>query len=197
MVRVFLETGKDCTSEYVFVQTLLKELGLNQRTKIECVGGKDKLKTVSNIMKDNILEGGKNIVLFDADSESNGGGFEKRRKELLASFKKYSIDAELFLFPNNHDDGCFENLLEHLILKEKNQKLLDCYNDYENCLGDDYIAPNLKGKLYTYISAQKNLSKSQRDKLGSGQWLFDDRNYWNLNDSYLDNLKEFLKSQIQ
>ena len=76
------------------------------------------------------------------------------------------------------------------------EQWLHCYSDYETCLGNHYLTPNLKGKLFTYISAQKTLSNTQRNKLGSGQWLFNDAQYWNLNAPELQPLKDFLCNNI-
>ena len=45
----------------------------------------------------------RNLVVFDADSSTNGGGFGRRKLELLAKMKELNITADLFLFPNNHD----------------------------------------------------------------------------------------------
>ena len=39
--------------------------------------------------------------------------------------------------------------------------------------------PDLKGKLHTYMSAQK-LPGKLRNRFGSGDWLFDNKDYWNL-----------------
>lgn len=96
------------------------------------------------------------------------------------------------MFPNNEEDGDFETLLEHLMQKTKHAKMLDCYADYEECLGNDYVHPNLKGKIFTYISAMK-MSSSKRRKLGNGEWMFDNAEYWSLESDYLKPLKAFLQ----
>ena len=82
--------------------------------------------------------------------------------------------------------------MEHLIQKEKHAQMLDCYADYETCLGNDYVHPNLKGKNFTYISAMK-MSSSKRRKLGNGEWMFDNAEYWSLESDYLKPLKAFLQ----
>ena len=100
------------------------------------------------------------------------------------------------MFPHNHDDGIFENLLEELTLKDIHSKFFDCFNDYELCIGDNYLSPDIKGKLHTYMSAQKDLSNTQRKALGSGQWLFDDSRFWNLDVVELEPLKDFLMTNV-
>lgn len=193
MVRFFVESKHDNTTETVFLKTLLNVLGID-KSKYEFihVDGKDNLKNTDNNFKENTLSGGKNFIIFDSDFESSGAGYEASKKRVYNTFFKDVVIDGLFLFPNNHDDGTLENLLENLIQIEKHKQFIDCYNDYEHCLGDKYISPNLKGKLHTYISAQKGLSNSQRKKLGSGQWLFDNPEYWNLDAEYLMPLKHFL-----
>ena len=164
MVRIYLETGKKTTSEYVFVDTIIKHRGISsEKYEIECVNGKDSLHQLKNKMQETTLEGGINLVIFDADSADNGGGFEKRKSILLQQLEDMKVEASLFLFPDNQNDGDVEVLMETLVLKDKHKRFFSCYNGYEMCLGDEYQAPNLKGKLSTYISAQKGLTKKQRN----------------------------------
>lgn len=194
MIRIFLETRKRETQEYVFIETLLRRLGYTESVKdmLICVNGKDNLRNAVNAFKTNTLNGGVNLIVFDADSPSNGGGFDSRKEELEEEIARLGIEAELFLFPDNRSDGALEDLLLELTQKERWHGFFDCFNDYELCLGDEYVHPNLKGKLYTYISSMKALTSGQRSRLGQGEWLFDDDMYWNLEHEKLRPLKEFL-----
>ena len=197
MIKIFLETGSKTSSEYVFIRTLLSSMGFDkEKDNIERVDGKDNLKNASTKMKDNTIQGGTNLIVFDADTVQNNGGFDKRKAELEQKLKDLDIKAELFLFPNNRDDGDFESLLENLVQKSTHQKFFDCYEDYEKCLGDKYQTPNRKGKLHTYISAQKGITHKQRNLLGQGEWLFDDTRFWNLDAKYLSPLKEFFTNHL-
>lgn len=146
---------------------------------------------------ENTLEGGRNIIIFDADTKNTGGGFDEAKKRILSTFDEEVCIDDLFLYPNNCDDGIFENLLEKLMRCDLHSKFIDCFYDYELCLGEDYVAPDLKGKLHTYMSAQKSLSKKQRNALGSGQWLFENENFWDLNATALDPLKEFISKNVE
>ena len=194
MTRIFVESKHDKTTESVFLRTLIKVLDIDEsRYELMHVNGKDNLINNENHFRENTLSGGRNIIIFDADTQATGCGFAATKDRILNhTFPADVRIDDLFLFPNNHDDGIFENLLEHLTLKDKNKKFFDCFRDYELCLGDDYYTPDLKGKLHTYMSAQKSLSNRKRNGLGSGQWLFDDSQYWNLNSEYLQPLKDFL-----
>lgn len=174
-------------------KTLIENLGYNiSSNKVEFVNGYKNLVNVIPTIKARCAEGGKVIIIFDADSLGNNGGYETRKKEIEEVLGENNAQAELFLFPNNEEDGDFETLLEHLIQKEKHTQMLDCYADYETCLGNDYVHPNLKGKIFTYISAMK-MSSSKRRKLGNGEWMFDNAEYWSLESDYLKPLKEFLQ----
>lgn len=193
MVRIYLETGKNTTSEYVFVDTIIRHLGISpEMYEIKCVSGKDSLHLMENKMKETTLEGGKNLVIFDADSPENGGGFEKRKFDILHQLEGMRVDASLFLFPDNQNDGDVEVLMETLVQKDKHRRFFRCYSSYEMCLGDEYQAPNLKGKLHTYITAQKGLTKKQRNSIGNGQWLFENKDYWDIDRDTLTPLKDFI-----
>ena len=194
MIKIFLETGKKTTQEYVFIKTLLVTK-LNKPSsdyELITVGGWNALPQVVNAFKSNTLENGENLIVFDADFAENGGGYEVRRQALEAEITRLGIYAELFLFPNNHDDGDLETLLETIAQKEKHTRFFDCFGDYENCLGTEYQTPNRKGKLFTYISSMKSLTMAQRHKLGQGEWCFDNDEYWDLDSEELKPLKDFL-----
>ena len=80
----------------------------------------------------------------------------------------------------------------------------DCFEDYERCVSSVkdsngrqfYNVPNLKGKLHTYMSAQR-LNSKQRSRLGSGDWLFDDSRFWNLNIVELQPLKDYFRANLK
>lgn len=195
--RIFIEAKNEKTSESVFISTLLSILGKSPDTfELVHVNGKDNLRNLKVKFIENTLEGGRNLIVFDADSKDTGDGYDSARKRILSTFgDDVTIDG-LFLFPNNQEDGIFEDLLEKLMQKESHKVFIDCFSDYEKCLGDKYVSPDLKGRLYTYMSAQKALTNRQRKALGSGQWLFEDSRFWNLDAEALNPLKMFLNSNV-
>ncbi|MBD5193811.1 MAG: hypothetical protein HDS91_04760 [Bacteroidales bacterium] len=193
MIAILLETGKESTPEYVFISTLLRHLGIpSEKYQIITVGGKNNLPNVTNKMRDIELSGGKNILIFDADTEINGGGFSTRLSEIKDTLASKDVHAEVFLFPNHHDDGDFETMLDRIANRSSHKLFFDCFNDFECCVAPQYIAPNLKGKLHTYVSSQTWLNKRQRDNIGKGEWLFEEEQLWNLNSPELQSLKDFL-----
>lgn len=64
------------------------------------------------------------------------------------------------------------------------------------CGETKYNVPNLKGKLHTYMAAQK-LPQKLCKRFGSGDWLFDNKDYWNLNADALQPLKEFFAMNLK
>lgn len=194
-IKIFLETGKKTTPEFVFIKTLLRSIGKPVDDEdIKCLDGWTNLEKIfaQQVRKPEIE---KILIVFDADFVRNNGGFEYRKKDLETVINR-SSQAELFLFPNNADDGDFETLLAQIVNKEDNERFFDCFSDFEKCLGDSYRHPNLKAKLYSYINLQKKLSSQERDKLGRGEWLFEDKRFWNLDHPSLDTLKEFFLRNI-
>lgn len=198
MTRIFIEAKHDKTSESVFIRTLLKYLGIAPSAyEIYHVDGKDNLANNEVSFRENTLQGGKNIIIFDADSSETGCGFDNTKSRILSTFPDDVVIDGLYLFPHNHDDGIFENLLEELALKDKHSKFFGCFHDYELCLGNEYVSPDIKGKLHTYMSAQKSLTKKQRNSLGSGHWLFDDSRFWDLEAEELQPLKDFIEENVK
>ena len=149
-------------------------------------------------------EGDQVLVLIDADTVAKGYGFAKRKTDIDKEMQAIKVSFPYFIYPNNQDDGEVETLMEAAARRDLHQVFFDCFEDYEKCvLGakDEqgqplYNTPNLKGKLHTYISSQK-LSNKFRRRLGSGDWLFSDPNYWNLNAAALQPLKNFLATYLK
>lgn len=198
MNKIFIESRKPETPEYQFLETYITSVLAiaSSQFSIYCVNGKDNLWNVAPQFQEAEITGGNNLVIFDADTPLNGGGYEKRKHELTERMRALNLHAALFLFPNNHDDGIFENVLEHMMLYDKHHRFLDCFSDYESCLGDQYVHPNLKSKVFSYISSMKDLPNSKRKLLGSGKWQFDNPSYWDMTTDYLDPLKDFLKENL-
>ncbi len=143
----------------------------------------------------------KNVVVVDTDYSENDGGFAHRRNDIAKRAADEGVDFIFFLFPNNSDDGIFENLLDSIARKDRHRLFFDCFADYENCMksqkdGDGkplYQVPNLKGKLHTYINAVP-MEKRLRKMLGRGDWQFENAEYWDLDHTYLTPLKSFLET---
>lgn len=208
MIRIFIESGvsvakskgKKTTNEQDFVEKVIAhyfpKAVVSRVFEVVGVDGWTNIINQSYDFKQNTDEGGTNLVIFDADEDRNEGGFEKRKASLEKLKKQAGIEYELFLWPNNKDNGDFELLLSKVI-NTKHQCLLDCYDDFEaNVRKHDpneekYVTPGRKGKMYTYETLHKGLKEIEKD-IKAGYWQFDNPEYWNLDDDHLKPLVEFL-----
>ena len=138
---------------------------------------------------------GNNLLIFDADKDPI-----TRREEILGWKKKYGIDFELFLFPNDSDPGTVETLLERII-NPSNQCIIDCWHEYENNLRKQIIpwkspttptSPSEKSKIYGYLEALVGESKAEKEKIKDSNRDFAEVNHWDLNASGIQPLREFL-----
>ncbi len=116
--------------------------------KVQNVDGKNNLsKRLLEIEKYD-----KTLIIFDADKN-----YESNKKEILkvVSKTKQTISEEqIFLFPNNQDDGDLETLL----LKIANHKeFINCFESYLDCIKkkEHYkpIKDIRKNMLYAYLEA--------------------------------------------
>jgi len=198
-VCIFIESDKETTNEGHFVRHMATLVYAGNSKEIEIVGtgGYTNLDQFAVQMQRNIDNGIKNLVIFDADFPKEGG-FEKRQAELLNLKEKEKVDFELFLFPNNQDDGTFEHLLEHLATEE-HKGLLECFEGYESCIrgrnNPKYVSPDQKAKMYAYVSTQTDPNDIKMFK--KGDWRFNQTDLWNLDVDYLTPLKDFLSSNLE
>ena len=206
MNKIFIEAKNKNTVESHFLQAII-DLFLPEK-EVEFIY----MNGIGNLFSETILnqislakENNEQVlVLADADTISKGYGYAKRQKEIETGMQQHSIQFSYFLYPNNQDDGDIEILIESAARHDLHSVFFDCFEDYEKCVSGAkdtngnplYNTPNLKGKLHTYISSQQ-LTKKQRDKLGNGNWLFDNPNYWDLDVDALLFFKEFLKQNLK
>ncbi len=209
MVKIYLEAESLNVPESKFLDAILRHIGIDPgKYELMATGGYKKLMDsadTSNIemLRANTDAGGKNLVVFDADTADNNGGFEKRKAELLAKRDELGLKFDLFLWPDNSRDGDVEVLMEDIARIDLYPELFDCYSKYEHCIsqrkneeGDAfYHLPNRKNKLHTYFTSLP-ISQTKRDKAGRGAWLWDDPNIWNLDADSLRPLKEFLLKHL-
>lgn len=202
-VRIFLETGKDDTSEKLFFENLLRQLNVSlvDRNPFVYCNGWTNLENQEGALAETDSDT-KNIVIFDADySNQESGGLEKRKSAIekikldLNNKKNNSnrsnIDFDLFLMPNNKEDGCFETILEACFLPEHNC-LFDCFDKFECCVKNKgYPIPNQKDKIYSCLDiVERKLNLRIRDK--KEFWQFDNSQLWDMNCEAIKPLKEFL-----
>ena len=197
---IIIESKSEESVECNFLKTFIKKIikkDIDKFVKFYPINGWTSLKDIRTPLEKGEFIQKKNIIIFDADDPSkDNGGFKNRKNRIENEIKKFKhkIDYQLFLFPNNKDDGDFETLLENIINKD-HQQLLDCFGKYEGCIekSDQYNTPNRKAKMYTYITSLQH-NKENLEKVKKRNWFFDNEEYWDLDASYLSPLKEFLET---
>lgn len=136
--RVYIETSKFHSNECQFIRQYTEHLlhmdFADSGMEVLCVGGKDRLCKFDNQMRECTMLGGCNLVIFDCDSAISNGGHAKRTEELEKLRMDIGTDFDFFLFPNNEDDGAFEDILLHII-NPKHKGIIECFNQYERCVG--------------------------------------------------------------
>ncbi|MDW3558091.1 DUF3226 domain-containing protein [Helicobacter pylori] len=125
--------------------------------KVQNIKGKDNLsKRLLEIEKYD-----KTLIIFDADikkeSQESDAGFDNKLKHIHEKFQEKGIDfpkEQIFLFPNNQDDGDLETLL---LKMAKHDKFLKCFEGYLECIkSKEHYKPikNIrKNMLYAYLEA--------------------------------------------
>lgn len=97
-------------------------------------------------------------VIFDADkkeSQERDAGFDNKLVHICKELKEKRIDfprEQIFLFPNNQDDGDLEDLLLGIA---KHKEFINCFESYLDCIKKkEHYKPikNIrKNMLYAYL----------------------------------------------
>ena len=110
---------------------------------------------------------------------------------------EYKFDFDLFIFPNNKNDGTIINLLENIVNNE-HYHVLKCIEQYFSCVdslqNSLYCLPAPNAKMISYIEILKNISGTHNVHLRNVN--YNQIELWNLNSKYLDPLKNFLNSLV-
>ncbi|MGL2497439.1 DUF3226 domain-containing protein [Helicobacter pylori] len=147
------------------------------------VEGKDKLfsdefcKRIENILKNKNQEYRQVCIIFDADikkeNQESDAGFDNKLKHIREKFKEKGTDfpkEQIFLFPNNQDDGDLETLLLEIA---KHDDFLKCFEGYLECIkSKEHYKPIKrirKNKWHAYLEALglENLTKTNIDVFDS------------------------------
>ncbi len=126
--------------------------------KVKDVTGKDNLsKRLLEIEKYD-----KTLIIFDADKD-----YESNKKEILSKTQQKITEEQIFLFPNNQDDGDLETLLLEIA---KHDEFLKCFEGYLECIkSKEHYKPIKdigKSKWYAYLEVfeLQNFFKDKRNK---------------------------------
>lgn len=206
MNTIFIEAEKSGTAEHYFLVALMAKFFPGVEYELIHMGGVDKLfnETNMNLLRSKTAEGFNCLSILDADTVAKGWGYVKRKADIDQEQQRHGVAFPFFLYPNNASDGDVECLMESLARQDLHPTFFKCFRQYEMCVSGDvdeqgnqrYNTPNLKGKLHTYMSAQQ-LNKAKRDRLGRGDWLFDDLNYWDIGREAVQPLVAFLRANLK
>ncbi|MXW03624.1 MAG: hypothetical protein F4Z81_00995 [Gemmatimonadetes bacterium] len=120
--------------------------------EIRPIMGKGNIHSFRNDIDDLIRRDVNVVIVFDAD-QSFEDTLDQIRDALSGIIvEKQEQQVPCFLFPNNHLNGALEDLLEQ-ITKREHAKIFACFESYSRCIGENYITPNKKGKIYAYKEA--------------------------------------------
>lgn len=108
----------------------------NHRVHIRKMNGWTLVAAEENISTLNMKEeqGYSCILLIDADDETKDyGSFDERNKRLSEILDDKKVNCDIFLFPNNKDDGELEDVLID-IMPEENKAIYDCIDQHDKCI---------------------------------------------------------------
>ncbi|GAA9870792.1 hypothetical protein VN0651_00840 [Helicobacter pylori] len=155
-ILIFVEGPSDKVFLEVYLY-FLEDIPI-KNFKVKDVTGKDNLsKRLLEIEKYD-----KTLIIFDADKD-----YESNKKEILSKTQQKITEEQIFLFPNNQDDGDLETLLLEIA---KHDEFLKCFEGYLECIkSKEHYKPikNIsKSKWYAYLEVfeLQNFFKDKRNK---------------------------------
>jgi hypothetical protein len=107
-----------------------------------------------------------------------------------------NIDFNLFLFPNNKNDGTLETMLESCINPE-HAGIMECWESMEKCVNGKgkYTIPADKSKIYVYLECLHGISNKEKEKIKDPNRDFTMTDKWRIDytdNPFLKELKIFL-----
>ncbi|WP_231228587.1 DUF3226 domain-containing protein [Helicobacter pylori] len=153
-------------SDRNFLGWYLNFLECNDHFDIFDTEGKDKLisgdflEKIKKILKNKHQTYKQVCIIFDADkkeSQESDADFDNKLKHICEKFKEKGINfprEQIFLFPNNQDDGDLEDLLLEIA---NHKEFINCFESYLDCIKKKKhykpIKNIRKSKWYAYLEA--------------------------------------------
>ncbi|MCQ2746848.1 hypothetical protein JT084_03120 [Helicobacter pylori] len=155
-ILIFVEGPSDKVFLEVYLY-FLEDIPI-KNFKVKDVTGKDNLsKRLLEIEKYD-----KTLIIFDADKD-----YESNKKEILSKTQQKITEEQIFLFPNNQDDGDLETLLLEIA---KHDDFLKCFEGYLECIKSkehhEPIKNIRKNMWYAYLELfeLQNFFQDKRNK---------------------------------
>ena len=156
----------------------------NENIKIEINNGNSfNEKKIINIKK-YIDDNHKLIVIFDADND-----IQNSIDNIKNNLTNHNLnDEDIFLFPNNKDNGNLENILINIAVRKE---IMNCFDNYIKCIEslENTNTPINKSKVYAYLESIKGYDKK---KIKEENRDYNNNKIWNIDSDYLIPLKNFL-----
>lgn len=136
------------------------------------------------------------LAIFDADE--NYGLSIKNLESIFSSFQNYD-ESNIFLFPNNNDDGDLESFLENIVIENK---IIECWEGFEHCINNlnkSLSIPAKKSKIHTYLEVLNDNSKEGKKLCKEVNRDYKDKSKWKLDDVNVEcvrKLKLFLDNYL-
>lgn len=156
---------------------------INENIKIEINNGNSFNKTKIINIKKYIDDNYKLIVIFDADNDIN-----KSIDNIKTNLKNYNLDdKDIFLFPNNKDNGALEDILINIAVRKE---IINCFDNYIECIKllENINIPIDKSKIYAYLDSIKGYDKN---KIKEEERDYTNKEIWDISNDFLNPLKEF------
>ncbi|GAA8406485.1 hypothetical protein Hpkin61_02820 [Helicobacter pylori] len=159
-ILIFVEGPSDKVFLEVYLY-FLEDLPI-KNFKVRSTNGKDNLSSKLLLETEKYA---KTLIIFDADKN-----YESNKKEILSKTQQKITEEQIFLFPNNQDDGDLEALLLEIA---KYDDFLKCFEGYLECIKSkehhEPIKNIRKNKWHAYLEALglENLTKTNIDVFDS------------------------------
>jgi hypothetical protein len=99
-----------------------------------------------------------NLFILDSDNDD----IKSRKEEIQDILTSFNAQAQIFLYPNDKDNGTFEDLLRMMVWP-KYAGFFECYKHLNHCISEsntDFFTLDKKDEIYAYLSAL--LTKQER-----------------------------------
>ena len=156
----------------------------NKNIEIKRNNGKNFNETLILDIKKYIDDNHKLIVIFDADND-----IQNSIDNIKNNLTNHNVnDEDIFLFPNNKDNGNLENILINIAVRKE---IMNCFDNYIKCIEslENTNTPINKSKVYAYLESIKGYDKK---KIKEENRDYNNNKIWNIDSDYLIPLKNFL-----
>lgn len=187
--QIFIADFIECQFEIKFDRNIDRLGGSNlltiknEQIEIIPIDGCKKINKViiKQLFINNSDVGGKNILIFDADYTGiNGNNGFQNCNVMIDNLKKNQtnpMEFSHYLWPNNKDDGLFEDLLEKIIPKDK-YPVIKCLESNLSCLNslkEQHVikVPGIKEKINSYLHLFAQSTKLIERNYNNDFWHLD------------------------